>query len=238
MIEDLYLLYSHYRITDKDKSADIIFNTARISYGDFCRRLYFQNRVPTNQNFSLERKVEHLLVEELPVLIETDNQESFDEKHHEICRHIIRVYDVVGGQSYGVAQRWLNLTLLNLTVVERILHTDYWNIAESRKYFHVPVERYLLEAATSRITDRFKHGLQLKMAPLKHTNPEDYQMDWYSPEKTNPFENWEYAEYIEFQKSVRERINESFSDRYKDCLDWAINAFLEVSQMRNNWQIS
>lgn len=237
MIEDLYLLYSHYRITEKDRREDIIFNTARISYRDFCRRVYFQSRVLIAQNSTLERKVEHLLVKELSVLTETESQERFDEAHHAICQHIIQVYNDAGGQPYGIAQRWLNLTLLNLTVVEGILHTGYWNIEESRKFFHVPVEQYLLEAATSRIADRFKHGLQLKMAPLKYTDSEDYQMDWYVPGKTNPFEKWEYAEYMEFQKSVRERITKSFSDRYRDCLDWAIQAFLEVSQMRNNWRL-
>lgn len=229
-----YLIYAHYGIKERDSIPEIIFKSAKKSYLDFCRRVSFQNTLPTDNKFNYGRAVEELLSEMIPDLLKMNSQESFDKKHNEICESIIHIHGNVHRQTYGIAQRWLNLTLMNLVVVDSIQPIDMLPIIATRKYFHPPVDSYLLEAATTRTKNRFQHGLCLKYAPLKHNTPNNYQMDWYHAGETQPFEAWEYAEYIEFQNAVRNRLQDStIGNIYIDTLDWAFNAYMEVSQARN-----
>lgn len=113
------------------------------------------------------------------------------------------------------------------------MKTGYWPIDAARKYFHVTVDKYLLEAATRKTPNRFQHALGLKCAPLWHDNPDSYEMEWFVPGDTQPVENWGYSEYMEFQLAVRERLKELIAEKtYQDRLDWAFKAFLEVSQAK------
>lgn len=90
----------------------------------------------------------------------------------------------------------------------------------------------MLEAASTKSKTRFKHGLNLMIAPSKQDNKKDYEMVWYFPGKIQPVEFWEYQEYMDFQNAVRKRLQEFFPHTYRDCLSWAIYAYLEVVQMR------
>lgn len=237
MKEDLYLLYSHYDIREDDDDRKMIDRVARKVYREFARRVrFFKSSVTPEKSWDLQKETGKLLSELIPDLLTVNSQESFDKRHHEICEAVIHVYDSIGKQPYGIAQRWLNLTLLNLAVIESSLEIGYWNTMDTRQYFHVPVEQYVLEAAASKYKDRFRHGLYLKCAPLRHEEPDNYQMDWFIRGETQPFEVWEYSEYIEFQLAVRNKIKEISTAQeggYKDVLDWAIGAFMEVSQARN-----
>ena len=233
MTEGLYLVYSCYGISEKDDKADIIFKAARKAYLDFRRRISFQSQVPADQRSIFERQVEELLVNELPGLLAADTQDEFDKIHHQVCENILQVYSVVGKQSYGIAQRWVNQTLLHLALIEDNLHTGYWNMKECRKYFHIQVEQYVLEAAASKRKNKFKHGLNLMTVPLKHDKGENYQMGWYSPGEIQPPEFWDYPEYMEFQKAVRTRLKDMRPHTYRDCLSWAVYAYMEAAQRRS-----
>lgn len=229
-----YLLYSHYGIKNCDGVSEIIFKSARKSYLEFCRHLSYQNAVTVESRSKYEHDVEKLLSDMIPDLLKTVNQESFDKKHNEICEAVIHMYDSVCRQTYGVAQRWLNLTLMNLVVIDSVQSIEDIPIINARRFFHVPVEKYLLEAATTKYKDRFQHGLNLKYAPLRHDKADSFQMDWFCPGETQPFEDWGYTEYIEFQNAVRNKLkNSNLENIYIDNIDWAINAFMEVSQTRN-----
>lgn len=232
MIENQYLIYAYYKISEKDSKDDAIYKAAGKAYLDFRRRVSFQGKVSVEQRFELEREVKDLLVRELPILFQLRSQEDFDENHHEICNHILQIYATVGGQAYGIAQRWVNQTLLSLVLIERNLHLGYWNIEESRRYFHIPVEQCVLEAAATKSKKRFRHGLNLMIAPLKHDYKKDYKMGWYFPGEIQPAEYWEYQEYIEFQNTVRKRLKEFSPHTYRDCLSWGIYAYLEVVKSR------
>lgn len=233
MIEEQYLVYQCYGVTQGEKEEDIIYRAAGKTYLDFRRRISFQGKVSVEQRRVITEKVKNLLVKELPILFQTGTQEAFDEKHHEICQYIIRIYESTGGQAYGIAQRWVNQTLLHLALIEDNLHTGYWNMKECRKYFHVPVEQYVLEAAASKRKNKFKYGLNLMIAPLKHDKGENYQMGWYSPGEIQPPEFWDYPEYMEFQKAVRTRLKDMRPHTYRDCLSWAVYAYMEVAQRRS-----
>lgn len=236
--ENKYLLYSHYGVKESFDGAEIIMSAARKSLLDFCRRVPFYESVKVKGRFVLDREAQEMFSKEIPALLEAtdfslDPQTTFDIKHHEICEEIIRIYSSAGSVTYGIAQRWLNLTLMNLAVIESHMDTEFWPLDTARKYYHVPVEQYVLEAAARRTPNRYQHSLGLKCAPLRHDDPDSYEMDWYVLGDTQPFEYWGYSEYVEFQLAVREALKEPISAHaYQDVLDWSFKAFLEVAQFK------
>ena len=115
-------------------------------------------------------------------------------------------------------------------MIESSLKDRKLPVAQARKYFHVPVNEDVLKVATAKVKDRFLNVLELKAAPLKHGNSADYEMGWYVPGATQPFEKWEYAEYIEFQNAVRSALQSSIkAGIYKDVTDWVINICVELA---------
>lgn len=234
MIENTYLLYSHYGIKETDTTADIIMKAAEKSYREFCRNISFQSSVPADNRAALEREVENLLSAKIAELPDTaTTQDSFDTAHNNICNDIIRVFEAVGGISYGIAQRWLNLTLLNLVVIESVLASDILSLNAIRQYFHAPVDKYVIEAAASnRILRPFQHGLKLQAAPIQ-LEDDTYSVEWFTAGKSVPYEFWDYDMYINFQTAIRERLTADITNgTYQDVLDWSMNAYLEVIARR------
>ena len=137
------------------------------------------------------------------------------------------MYEDIGGISYGVAQRLVNQTLIHLIVIESNLQTGYWNIADTRKLFHVPVELHTLQMATIKRRDYYQHILHLKCAPYKK-DENDYDMNWFGPDpgEVIPFEQWNYPEYIEYQTTLRKALENS---SYADPVDWWFQAFVEIA---------
>jgi len=235
--ENAYLLFAHYGITERDDIPKRIEKASRISYLDFCRRVSFQKGMAVAERDKLQKKTDRLLADRIPGLLQSakdaeNGKEVFDKLHREICNDIQQLYSCTGGLSYGVVQRWLNLTLMNLVVIGSNLVDEQFPVLKARKYFHVPIDQYLLEVATCK-TNRFVNGLQLKSAPLRHGKEESYQMEWFRPGETQPYEYWEYPEYMEFQIAVRNKLADGESRfHYQDTLDWAFSAYIEGKQAR------
>lgn len=221
---NLYLIYRYYDIRKTDTANDVIFECARKSYREFWRRVVLKNKVSIDQKNDIEQEIENLLCCRIPALLETKSQKEFDEQHNEICLEILQCYKNVGNVAYGIAQRWLNQTLLNLVIIESNLKTKYWDIDGARKWFHVPVDNTTIEAATSKNADRFLNGLNLQCAPLKHELGENVNTSCFRLGKMQPFELWTYEEYINFQKELRESIK---GKEYKDTVEWFLSVMLE-----------
>ena len=225
--ENKFLILSYYGIQEHFSSEKMIFEAIRRSYRDFWRRINFHGKATFSQKTEYERRSEYFLSEHLPMLFQADTQKMFDEKHHELCESLIGLYDDIGGIPYGVAQRLVNQTLVHVVVIESNLQTGYWNIADTRKFFHVPVELYTLQMATAKGRDYYQHILHLKCAPFKK-DENDYIMDWFSLDqgKVIPSEQWNYPEYIEYQTTLRKAIEDS---SYMDPVDWWFQAFVEIN---------
>ena len=238
MIENAYLLYANYGIKETDTQTDMITKAAEKSFKDFCRRVSYQQKVPIDRRTDMEREVENLLSTEIQNLLHTASQSNatqdrFDSVHHRICEAVLRVYDTIGGIPYGIAQRWLNLTLLNMVVIESTLAADVWPICNIRHFFHAPVDMYVLEAAASNNRSHpFQNGLSLKAAPIQHEDGA-ISLDWFIAGKTLPFEHWDYDLYRHFQTAIRERLQPDIANgTYQDVLDWSMKAYLEVIARR------
>lgn len=231
MLKNKYVLASHYKLRENDGVSEIICKTADIAYLPFRRRIFLRKEVSVEEGNRLNHEVEMLLANSIPELLESTNQDMFDELHHNICEKIVHIYNQVCDQSYGIAQRWLNETLINLIVVESSLSVSRLPVKNTRKYFHIPIGNDLLKVATVKGKERYHYGLGLKCAPIKHENPASYEMDWFRPGETQSFEKWEYLEYIEFQNAIRDSLKKSIKDGfYKDVIDWGLYALMEISK--------
>ena len=225
--ENKFLILSYYGIQENFSSEKMIFKAVRRNYRDFWRRINFQGKATFSQKTEYERRSEYFLSEHLSMLFQVETQEMFDERHHELCESLISLYEDIGGISYGVAQRLVNQTLIHLIVIESNLQTGYWNIADTRKLFHVPVELHTLQMATIKRRDYYQHILHLKCAPYKK-DENDYDMNWFGPDpgEVIPFEQWNYPEYIEYQTTLRKALENS---SYADPVDWWFQAFVEIA---------
>ncbi|MCC8046578.1 MAG: hypothetical protein LIP12_14000 [Clostridiales bacterium] len=238
--ENLYLLFCNYGIKPNDSCPEIIKKVAYKSFASFCRRISFYDSASLDERNKAVKDTDELLAERIPVFLkavqtENDSQEFFDQKHKELCGEMIQLFEPAGGLTYGIAQRWLNQTLQNLTVVDCNMPVASLPVADTKKYYHVPVEPAVLSVAAGKRKGRFEHELCIPCAPLKHNEPMVYQMDWYVSGRMQPFEKWEYPEYMDFQKAVRNRLAELASSQdgaFMTPLDWAFCAALEAAQPR------
>lgn len=52
MIENQYLIYTYYGVTQGEESESVIYKAARRTYLDFCRRISFQGKFLSNRNMN------------------------------------------------------------------------------------------------------------------------------------------------------------------------------------------
>lgn len=235
-----YLLFHHYGIRDEDDLESIICRAAEKAFRYFCRRISFYDHGSVDEKQRNVKETNLLLAARIPTLIaravsKSEDQSEFDECHRRVCEEVMRLYAETGGLSYGVAQRWLNQTLVNLVVIDHCTSLEKLNLQEVRKYFHVPVEESVVRVATERREGKYDHALKLPCAPYRDKNTGRVQMSCYRHGTTLSFEEWEHPEYMEFQTMIREKLNEtdeSVRKTYRDPIDWAFQAYTEATQPR------
>lgn len=222
-----------------DDVSGLMMKAAHIAYLDFIRRLRWGANVSMEDRSMLTGRVKQLLVRRLPELLTAHSQAEFDRKHRALCLEILHIYEPVSPQHHGIAQRWVNQTLMELLAIVPSLSPGNLPVARTRQFFHVPADQgWVLKVATAHRKDRFRHGLGLKAAPLKHDPSGSYEMGWYQLGKSQPFADWGYPEYMAFQRAVRVALAGPIRDgKYKDVADWALQAGAEVKHNRNNLRI-
>ena len=224
-VKNKYLLEVLDNIEDSSNFSQIIQKAAGMAYHSFRRRVFHGNSVSKELN----EEIKNLLADKIPELLNSASQKDFDYIHHLICETILQKYQPVYEQAYGIAQRWLNETLMNLVVIDSAMRNSKIDLMRSRKYFHVPVRENIIKIAACKVKDHYSNGLGLKAVPLEQETAGVYQMDWHVPGKTLRFEKWGYSEYIGFQTAVRNELK-SFIRKgiYQDVLDWGFHVLVEA----------
>lgn len=233
--ENKYLIFALYRVKATNSSSEIITKIANKVYWGFASHGLFKDKLPYEAGLAMRDRVTAMLNEEIPTLLRVTDEKGghslFDETHKKICNSMMAIYSECNDvMTFGVAQRWLNQTLLDLTAVENNCCTGYWDISGTRKYFHVPVKDPLVEVATrgNRMRKVYQTGLTLKICVYEDPNGNSV-FDWYrittTPYPRKPYTDWTYEEYMAFQTAVRERVKEL---GYRDPLEWAFLAYAEA----------
>lgn len=198
---------------------DILRKCADRAYLDLCRTIKFKTD-DRNVKTEYKAKICGMLVKEYDVLLNAvessdDKQNAFDSEHNRICEEIIKAYSEISEFTYGQAQKWLNMMLKYVLLVE--------GDSVLKSYLHIPVDSYIMQTVGAD-NPKLKHCLKLECVPKK-----DGTVGKYSESNSKPWSKWNYDEYIAFQNAVRTAVSES---DYNFPIEWENDAWIEVAEFR------
>ncbi len=173
----------------------------------------------------------------------TPNQGSFDEWHEKTCEAICtKGYKATSkiaqkGITYGIAQKWLNMTLKYLTVFNAIRSMDSkqsvnTDVADAehdgilekinglKGCLHVPVDRYIINAAWNNTAVKIplKNSTKIEQRNCEYKHPADY---------CKPWSQWTFEDYKKFQESLRKALPK------QTLFEWEGTAWITTARTEN-----
>lgn len=122
-------------------STNKIEAASRRAYLDMNRTIRFDD-FPKDDRYQLRLLVQKIFEEEIPLLLgnSISTQSDFDAWHFHVCQEIISHYQKVGiSFTFGQAQKWLNMTIKYLYMLEYdVFHHTF-------PFFHVPLDNYIFD---------------------------------------------------------------------------------------------
>ena len=115
------------------------------AYLDFNRTLHdFGTNERRQETYA---QAEQRLITQLQSMLtdEIANQEQYDKWHRDCCDQLIETFRSVGQHKmyYGQAQKWINMALKYLFVLDREL------TSRNYRYFHIPIDNIVLKKLAS-----------------------------------------------------------------------------------------
>lgn len=237
-----FLLYSYCSISFDDlnelNSKEVLGYLVDRAYKDAASHVL---SVEPTSNFDPKKTAREALIMRINIL--SDTSQSYDLWHHELCERICKIYREQSNKtsmSYGIAQKWVNMTMKNLMVVcDVACLTDAANskfvekygplIEEQRKQFHVPVDSYIIDQSWPlKEDDKKTVALPLKdntKRDREYKTPSSYVKAW-SKWDDKKIQDTNKNEYQLFQESLRKALKES-------PIDWEGPAWIEQAKKRN-----
>ncbi len=194
-----FLLFSYFGITLEDGVQDeVLLNAAiRRAYRDAASHVLHLTEKQKEDN-----PKEAAISVIMKAIAQLSEKQDFDTWHSDLCEELIDRYpsDVM---SYGIAQKWVNMTMKYLCILHELFpESDYGKAAsELKSMLHVPIDSYILEAA--------KKDEDLRLPKL---------VDSWSNLK-------DPAAYLEYQKTIRSRKNHR-------QMDWEGKAWIAIAKKR------
>ncbi len=232
-----FLLFSYFGITESDlnEKDKIITKCAQRAYLDLSRTLMFKDKYKEKEKDNKEEKQSkaakrkefrdkmcEIIQENVLCLISSD---KYEEKHEKLCEKLKKkaeeycYYEVnndkKNGITYGQAQKWLNMTIKYMWLLE--MWDDEFKKVINK--IHVPVDSYIIEAVWE------FEGVKL---PIKDENREK---DYKNPaEHVKAWSQWNKDEYTDFQDRLRAYLSE---EKTTSPIEWEGPAWIEIAQKRN-----
>ncbi len=198
---------------------------AHRAYRDFCRRLTGIGACDTQVKTDWRKDAEKMIADRIQDMLNhpVDTQDGFNDWHHKLCTDLIDMTNSADlklrdGFSYGLAQKWVNMTLKNMMIME-----GKWDaqLKAVTAYLHVPVDRYIIEAAW-RMPDVI---LPLNCSPEEKAK---YRKSGYRDDKCIAWSKWEYPDYKNFQQSLRKALE----CEEKSPIQWEGSEWLKIAQKK------
>lgn len=238
-----FLLYSYCSISFDDlnelNSKEVLGYLVDRAYKDAASHVL---SVEPKRDSDPKKTAREALIMRINIL--SDTSQSYDFWHHELCERICKIYRDQSNKtsmSYGIAQKWVNMTMKNLMVVCDVAYlTDAVNskfveeygplIEEHRKQFHVPVDSYIIDQSWP-LKEDDKKTVALPLIDNKtkrdreYKTPSSYVKAW-SKWDDKKIQDTNKNEYQLFQESLRKALKES-------PIDWEGPAWIEQAKKRN-----
>lgn len=182
--EDYNLFYKSIIFGNID---DPIKVAIKCAYRDVCRtitgfsRNENHNAIYSNANSVLYKEIKTLLTRY------NINQYEFDKWHKNCCDKLISTFE---NQKfyYGQAQKWINMSLKNLSMIEHKL------VENQYEFFHVPIDNYIIDIT----------GIKLSVAWSRIFNYDEYlnyQNEFRKHYKGIPLDN-EFKLWLEASRKI------------------------------------
>ena len=129
---------------------DPVFTSANAAYLDLCRTIEFKTEPGVGEEIRglLRQKVIQRIKEDIAVLQKNKGmtQGVYDCWHNRLCRWIVTEYETSHiSFHYGQAQKWVNMTMKYLSVINREVTNDYF------EFLHVPIDSIVFELAADEL---------------------------------------------------------------------------------------
>jgi hypothetical protein len=187
---------------------------ARRAYKDLQRNLGGIGEMPEGKKQDYKNEVYTFIADSVKNLLNMNvsSQEDFDKWHGDTCGGILEItksrnIPLDSGFFYGHAQKWLNMTVKYMLVME----LEGERVGKIKALLHVPVDGYILEGASDK-------GVPI---PRKDGGEGEYA-EWDS----KPWSQWERPEYEKFQANLRSAVSPVFP------MVWEFPTWIEVKRKR------
>lgn len=229
-----FLWVSYFGITKSEVKSDNNYREAAIAcanraYLDLCRRISFKYRSSQIDKMKVNERKEYITKKKefrsnvVSYIVDCilSIQGEYDCFHRTACSGIIALSNGKEHKgifdeplNYGLAQKWLNMTVKNMLIMGlwRDLFDDYIN------EIHIPLDSYIFAAAGGRegeIIFKDKNAIHLGLSAGKYFD----EYTWSKiPNKKKYIEN-----YYDYQKKIREKTG------YKP-VEWEHLAWIEQAK--------
>ena len=185
-----FLLASLFGSEYREQKVDDLEIAIHRAYRDFCRTIRDKNNPEIKKLDETKKAAEEIIKKYINELLDCNVQINYDAWHEKLCRKIVDE----NKYTYGQAQKWVNMTMKYLVVL------DYKNVRDFIPQLHVPIDSDIINKleVLGIITDDNKTPLipwsSIQINPENDNIYTQLQVDIRNSEKIkpNPFE-WEFS---------------------------------------------
>ncbi len=245
-----FLFFSYFSFSFEtlktEKSEIILQKLIARAYRDAASHVLSIKEGNPRDNQEKEKKPDYLIFTAINDLRKNDD---FSTWHNNLCKTLRDCYmtsvleykDSINRHfSYGIAQKWINMALKYMAIIRDLCKTlpdslisapfnqEYGQLIDSRREeFHVPVDRYIINAA----------GKQSDNIPLPSKSDEntlnrekhyktlsDYVLPWSRWDDESVYKNFQ----IKLSNSIKEDA------KYLNPLDWESRSWIDEAEKTNN----
>lgn len=230
-----FLLFSYFGITLENSKDDIISAAINRAYRDAASHvlsLKDDSKKDTEKGQTLYANASKLIKVFIEAVLpnETQNEIDYDNKHSILCTDLKILYDNCANSryefSYGVAQKWVNMTMKYLGVILTIF-SEYNNthvfVNTCKNSFqaiehslHVPIDGYILEYVSNK---KYSNVEPINIAKKENKN----NLAWSKYKEEN-------------YKTLQKNIKEKFIQEKASPLDWENKAWIDVAKRKKQVQ--
>ena len=235
-----FLLYSYFGITLESSADEIVGAAINRAYQDASSHVLaltdeVKSEVASHGNPYKEECAKKLR-EFVQQLVEIQSQEDYTAKHKALSQELTHIYAGKAKEersfTYGVAQKWINMTTKYLCVIlaafeEFNENHDYCKtysaaLHKCEVFFHIPLDSFILEFVSQ------KPGQEKIEGALNVEIPAKSGENCYYSDKAIPWSKYnDYDQYRSVEDAIKANISES-------PLDWEGPAWIKVSRKRNH----
>ena len=228
-------------ISNKDIK-DRVLVCAERAYRDMARTLSYKEsdkQTKKDNATAFRKRIYSTVIPEIIDLLKVENASDFDVKHNRICSTIVSMgnddksreylYPNPRGDDgttfyYGQAQKWVNMTLKYLWMLDWIPE-DVLNIEELSSWFHIPIDSLIIKAA---VELGKQNELELKVPGKHNDNEEVASLVDYKEGRTQPWSRWSQNDYLTFRKQMT-AVNWG-----ENLFDWERDAWIAQAKNTNS----